>query len=259
MINGKRIVLTGATSGIGMEVLKLLVKGDNKIFAVGRRIERLSGFDPNKVIAYKCDLSTKESVDELFKEAVSKLGDIDIFYCNAGFSYFEEFNYVDWERIEKLFSTNVFVTMYSYQKYYDYLKGRDGQFAITLSAMGKMAMPGYAVYSASKFALNGFQQSVRLEKHKNLKLTCLYPVATDTEFFKENADKKFKKPFPIQKATVVAKAMVKGLEKKKKSVNPSKLFVISEQLMKFFPFVRTIYWKMEYKKFKDFIDYKENN
>lgn len=254
MLTNKRIVLTGATSGIGFEILKLLVQGDNKILAVGRRIEKLEGFDKNKVISFKCDVSSSESVDLIFKEAIDKLGGIDIYYCNAGFSYYEEFDYVDWGKIEKLFATNVFTAMYSYQKYYEYLNGKDGQFAMTLSAMGKMAMPGYAVYTASKFALHGFQQAVRLEKHKNIKMTCLYPVATDTEFFKENADKKFKKPFPVQKPTTVAKAMVKGLLKKKKAVNPSKLFVISEVLMKFFPFIKNIYWSMEYKKFKTFID-----
>lgn len=255
MITDKRIVLTGATSGIGLEILKLLVQGNNKILAVGRRIERLSEFDKNKVIPFKCDVSSSEGVDAIFKEAAEKLGGIDIYYSNAGFSYYEEFTYVDWSKIDTLFRTNVFATMYAYQKYNEFLAGAEGQFAITLSAMAKMAMPGYALYASSKFALQGFQQSIRLEKHQNIKMTCLYPVATDTEFFKENGDKKFKKPFPVQKPLTVAKAMVKGLERKKKSVNPCKLFVISEFIMKFLPFVKNIYWKMEYKKYKDFIDY----
>ena len=46
MISGKKIVLTGANSGIGLEVMKLLVQGDNKILAVDLRTDRLSGFDP---------------------------------------------------------------------------------------------------------------------------------------------------------------------------------------------------------------------
>ncbi len=245
MLTGKKIVLTGATSGIGLEVLKLLVKGDNKILAIGRRIEALDGFDKSKVIPFKCDVSTPEGVDKVFEEAKRTLGEIDIFYCNAGFAYYEEFNYVSWEKIDSLLSTNVISAMYSYQKYREYLNGKHGHFAITISAMGTMAVPGYAVYATSKFALQGFQQAIRLEKHGNINLTCLYPVATETPFFKEG----FKKAFPIQSPLIVAKAMVKGLGKKKKSIYPCRLFVLSNVLFRFFPFMRNIYWHMEYKKF----------
>ena len=74
-------------------------------------------------------------------------------------------------------------------------------------------MPGYTLYSASKFAMHGFQQGIRLEMPKNLKLTCLYPVATATNFFEVAADgKKVDKPFPVQKASTVAKAAVRGIE-----------------------------------------------
>ncbi len=251
MINGKKIVLTGATSGIGLEVLKLLVNGDNKILAAGRNLAALESFDKTKVIPYKCDVSTKENVDKLFLDADKLLGGIDIFYANAGFGYYEEFKDVSWERIDSLLSTNVISVMYSYQKYREYLAGRIGHFAITISAMGKMAISGYAVYGASKFALQGFQESVRLERHANLALTCIYPIATETPFFKEG----FQKAFPLQSAEAVAKATVKGLMKKKKSVYPSKLFLFSQFLFLIFPPAKKFYLNREYKKF---LYYKKN-
>lgn len=251
MVNGKRIVLTGATSGIGLEVLKLLVKGDNKILAVGRNLTALDGFDKTKVIPYKCDVSKRENVDALFSDAIGILGGIDIFYANAGFGYYEEFKNISWDKIDNLLTTNVTSVMYSYQKYRDYLKGSDGHFAITISAMGKMAISGYAVYGASKFALQGFQESIRLERHSNLALTCIYPIATETPFFKEG----FQKAFPLQSAEAVAKAVVKGLEKKKKSVYPSKLFLFSQFLFALFPPAKKFYLNREYKKF---LYYKEN-
>lgn len=254
MVTNKKIVLTGANSGIGLETLKLLVQGDNKILAADINLDKLSGMDKDKVIPFLCDISSEEGVDNLFKEADEKLGGIDILFCNAGYSHYESFTYSDWDKIDKLISTNVLSPLYSYQKYYNYLNGREGHFAVTVSAIGKMAMPGYAVYSASKFAVHGFQEAIRLERHKNIKLTCLYPVATDTAFFQENADPKFKKPFPLQQPTTVAKAMVKGLEKQKKYVNPCKLFKVSRVLMALLPFTRTIYWNMEYKKLKYFLD-----
>ena len=91
----------------------------------------------------------------------------------------------------------------------------------------QMAMPGYAIYSASKFGLEGFQQAIRLEKPENMKFTCLYPVATDTNFFKVAANGvQFEKPFPVQSPSVVARKMVKGLEynqKKRVANKPSKI------------------------------------
>ena len=106
MISGKKIVLTGANSGIGFEVMKLLVEGDNKILAVDLKTDRLAEFDPAKVFPMVCDVSSKEGVDAIFEEAESKLGGIDIFYANAGFPYYETFDYVDWERIAHIFETN---------------------------------------------------------------------------------------------------------------------------------------------------------
>ena len=165
-------------------------------------------------------------------------------------------DYVDWTRTARIFETNVFSPIYSYQKFRAYLGGREGQFAMTVSAIGKMGMPGYALYSSSKFAVQGFQQALRLEMPANIKMTCLYPVATDTNFFKaavKGQDKVIRqKPFPVQKPTHVAKAMVKGLEKKNKYVNPCKLFSFALVLFAVFPFVRTIYWKLEKKKLDNF-------
>lgn len=250
MIENKKIVLTGASSGIGLEVLKLLAGGKgNMILAVSRHAEqRLFDFGPN-VIPVNIDCSTKEGIDKLFRVAEAAFGKIDILYANAGFPYYETFDYVNWDRVKVMFDTNTLSPIYTYAKYAEHLNGRDGHLAFTISAIGQMAMPGYAIYSASKFGLEGFQQAIRLEKPDNMKFTCLYPVATDTNFFKVAADGvQFEKPFPVQAPTVVAKKMVAGIEKGKKTVSPCPLFAISKALMTVFPFVRTIYWKLETKK-----------
>ncbi len=252
MITNKNIVLTGANSGIGLETLKLLVKGDNKILAVDLKTDKIEAFDSAKVIPMVCDVSTKENVDLIFATAIEKLGSIDIFYANAGFPYYERVNYVDWDRIDNIFKVNVYSPIYTYQKYLEYLGGREGQLAITVSAIGKMAMPGYALYSASKFAMNGFQEGIRREMPKNLKLTCLYPVATDTGFFAKAVEGKSKpitqRPFPVQKPAHVAKCMVKGIEKKRKTVNPCKLFSFARVLFAICPPIKYLYWKLEYNK-----------
>lgn len=255
MITDKNIVLTGASSGIGFEVLKLLVKGDGNVILAPslNAVEKLTGFAPN-VIPMDVDTGSAEGVDAIFEKANEVFGGkkIDLFYANAGFPYYEEFNYTDWERIKRIFDVNTLSPIYTYAKYAEHLDGRDGHLAYTVSAIGKMAMPGYALYSASKFGLQGFQEAIRLEKAKNLKLTCLYPIATDTNFFKVANPVEFEKPFPVQKPDVVARKMVDALEKGKKFVSPSALFGLSKVLMGVCPPVRTVYWHLEKNKLERF-------
>ncbi len=255
MITGKNIVLTGCNSGIGLEVLKILVKGSNKILAVDKDRDYLDKFDPEKVTVMQIDVSSEEAVDKIFEKAEELFPFIDIFYANAGYPYYEEMNYTDWGRVQRMFETNVFPPIYSYQKYVRYLDGRKGVMAMTVSAIGEMAMPGFTIYSASKFALHGFQQGVRLEKPANVQLTCLYPVATNTNFFRTANEIQFKKPFPVQQPDVVARKMVEGIESGKSKVSPCFLFGLSKVLMGVCPPVRTVYWGLEKIKFNEF---KEN-
>ena len=250
MINGKTIVITGASSGIGVETLKLLCSGeDNRILAVARHTEKLEGMGEN-VIPFSCDVGSAEGVERIFEKAESLFGHIDLFIANAGFPYYEEFNYTDWGRMERLFSTNALSPMYTYARYLRHLDGREGHLAMTISAMGQMAMPGYALYGASKFALHGFQQGIRLEMPKNMKLTCLYPVSTATNFFRVAGEgRSVDRPFPVQEPETVARKFVAGLEKGKKSVFPCGLFTFAKGLMGVLPPVRTVYWRIEGAKF----------
>ena len=252
MITGKNIVLTGASSGIGLETLKILMKGEgNRILAVARHVDNLRGMAPN-VIPFECDVSSAEGVEAIFARAEQMYDKIDIFYANAGFPYYEQFNYTDWDRVEDMFRTNTFSPIYTYSRYVKHLNGRDGILAMTVSAIGQMAMPGYAIYSSSKFGLEGFQQAIRLEKPKNLQITCLYPVATDTNFFKVANELKFEKPFPVQKPSVVARKMVNGIEEGRPFVFPCTLFGVAKVLMAVVPPVRTVYWDIETAKLERF-------
>lgn len=253
MITGKTIVLTGADSGIGLEVLKILASEyTNKILAVDINCNNMDKISDN-VIPFQCDVSSKENVDLIFEKANEVLGSIDIFYANAGYPYYEIIDYVDWDRTKRMFETNVFSPIYTYEKYREYLGGKEGHFAVTVSAIGKMAMPGFTTYSASKFAMEGFQQGIRFELPKNITMTCLYPIATDTNFFATANEVEFERPFPVQSPKVVAQKMVKGIEKGKKSVNPSFLFSLSGVLFAVMPPIKKTYLALEKGKLKRFV------
>ena len=261
MIQNQTIVITGASSGIGKTMLEMLAakENNNRIVAASRSIGKLEGFGDN-VTLFPCDLSTQAGVDALFAKAEEVFTKIDILICNAGAPYYERYDYEDWGRIERIFSLNTFSCMYSYSKYLNHLNGRNGRLMFTISAMGEMALPGYALYAATKFAMKGFQQAIRLETPKNLKITCVYPVATKTNFFQVGgAGHKVEQPFPVQTAEAVAKAAIRGVEKGRKQVYPCPVYLPSRVLMNVLPPVRSLYLKSQYRMLQRFLARKQSD
>ena len=254
-IRGKSVVITGASSGIGKEVLDRLADPakNNKVLATSRTIEKLTGYGDN-VTLFNSDVSTKEGVDALFEKAESMFGKIDIVIANAGAPYYEKFDYVDWDRIQNIFSLNTISPIYTYTKYLEHLKGREGHLAWTISAMGEMAIPGYALYTSTKFAMKGFQEAIRLEAPKNLRLTAVYPVSTATNFFNVGGNGiDVGRPFPVQKAELVADRMIDGIEKAKEHIYPCRIWKPSKALMTVVPQIKSFYWGMEKNRLKRFL------
>ena len=254
MIEHKNIVVTGATSGIGKSILtELVAQEGNRILAAARGADKITGYGEN-VIPFSCDLSTKEGVDALFKKAEEVFDKIDIYFCNAGAPYYERFDYEDWDRIQRIFDLNTVSHIYTYSKYLNHLDGREGRLVYTISAMGEMAIPGYALYAATKFAMKGFQQAIRDETPENLQITCIYPVSTKTNFFNVGGGgRKMEPPFPVQAPEKVAKAVVKGVDKLKKHIYPCPVYLPSKLLMSAVPPVKKLYVMAQQGKLRRFV------
>ena len=254
MVENSNIVLTGGSSGIGKAILERLAAGEgNRILVACRSAATISGFGDN-VIPFACDLSTEAGVDALFEKIPEVFGSVDILISNAGAPYYEKFGKTEWSRIEHIFNLNTVSHIYIYSKYLEYLNGKEGRLVYTISAMGEMALPGYALYTATKFAMKGFQDAVRHEGKSNIKLTCVYPVSTNTNFFNVGGNGiKMEKPFPVQEPDAVADAVIKGIEKKKTSVYPCKIFRPSKVLMTVVPPVKAAYLATERKRLERFV------
>ena len=254
-IRDKTIVITGASSGIGKEVLDRLAdpSKNNRILATSRTIEKLKGYGGN-VTLFNCDVSKMEGGDRLFDKAGELFDKIDLVIANAGAPYYEKFDYVDWDRIQNIFSQNTITHNNTYSKYLELLSGREGHIVFTISAMGEMAIPGYALYTATKFAMKGFQEEIRLEAPKNIKITAVYPVSTATNFFNVGGNGiDVGRPFPVQKADLVAARMISGIEQAKKHIYPCRIWKPSKLLMAVVPQVRSAYWGFEKNRLKRFI------
>lgn len=253
-LSGKNVVLTGANSGIGFEMLLLLLSRGSRVLAADLRTDAVEALNDGNAVPFVCDISSKEGVDALFGKAQESLGDIDVFIANAGFAYYEIMDYEDWDRVSRIFDTNAVSPIYSYQKFVRRLGERNGTFAITCSGIGIVGMPGYALYGSTKFALNGFQESLHLEKPGNVRITSLYPVAVNTGFFRSASDTEFERPYPVQEPDLVARKMIEGIEKGRKKVFPSRLFRLALVLFAVLPPIKKAYMRSERKKLDRFLE-----
>ncbi|MBB4037963.1 short-subunit dehydrogenase [Dysgonomonas hofstadii] len=254
-LTGKNIVLTGASSGIGKEMLAILCTYDDvKIIAVARHIENILQIE-NKVYPLAVDISTKEGVDKLFEVAKEMVGHVDVFIANAGFAYLEKISEADWQHLEKIYSLNVFSPIYSLEKLLVSSRDKPVAFACTISGAGLVSLPAYSLYCSTKAALHHFIRTYRYEQDKNIQITSVYPVATRTGFFdKATGEKETPLPFPSQDAVTVARKIISGIEKGKKNVYPSVLFRLFYPIGRAFPFMLRLYSLQEKQKVKKWLD-----
>lgn len=254
-LTGKNIILTGASSGIGKEMLSILSRYDEiKIVAVARHIGNIPETD-DKIYPLSIDVSTEEGVDLLFEQAINILGNIDVFIANAGFAYLEKLGTPDWQHIRNIYDLNVFSPVYSLEKLVEVSNGNTAAFACTISGAGLVSLPAYSLYCSTKAALHHFMQTYRYEKKNNLQITAVYPVATRTGFFdKATGEKETPLPFPVQDAKIVARKIIRGIEKGRKEVYPSLLFRLFYPFGRAFPFMLKIYSFLERRKVKKWLN-----
>ncbi len=242
-IEGKRIVLTGAASGIGRALLRQLAYYDAEIIAADRDTVGLGEAvrEPENARAslnpFVCDLSQQSGTDELFAHALAALGGIDIFIANAGFAYYERLQDADWSRITTIYNVNTFSPIYSAVKMAELNPDNRYLTVMTASTMAHWGLAGYSLYSSTKAALHRFADAYRAELPANGGLMIVYPIATRTSFFEETAAPQIP---PMQDASTVAKAMIRGIERDATAVYPSWIWRITSFLNHLLPALKPI-------------------
>ncbi len=243
-LQDKNVVITGGSSGIGRKLVEALLEKGAFVLAVSRTVESSLDFKHKRLFLKNADMTREDELDAVFTYAIDMLGSIDGFIANAGFAYYERFDVADMKHIKAIIDTNVTSVMYTAAKMREIQSDKPFNFMVTLSAVSFVSMPGYALYSATKAALRAFVEALRFEVKSNQIIQAVYPVATETNFFKV-ADQS-RKPWPVQSVDRVVKSMLKGLEKDKKDIYPSKLFKWSHRLT---PWFYRFYLKREQKHF----------
>ena len=169
-LKGKIVVITGASSGIGKALAEEMAKrGANVVLAARQFVtlceiaETLQVKYPIKALAVQADVSKEEDCKLLINQAVLTFGKIDILINNAGLSMRALFQTTDVAVLKNLMDVNFWGAVYCTKYGLPEILKTEGSIVAISSIAGFRGLPGRTGYSASKFALNGFMESLRTE------------------------------------------------------------------------------------------------
>lgn len=235
--NNKKIIITGASSGIGESIARLLVKQGAKIALFARRLERLEKIkndlitiNPN-VLAIQCDVRDKEQILTGVKKVSEEYDGIDIVINNAGLGYFGPIEKMNPDQVNDVFQTNIMGPIHLIQATLPFLKKSGGKIVNISSSLSKRALPFLSIYAGSKSMLDAISDAIRLElKPYDIKVINYCPPETETEFH-ANSVKNSGLEMPTQhrkfkKADDVALDIIKAIEFNKREVLKSKFLKI---------------------------------
>jgi short-subunit dehydrogenase len=172
-LKDKIVIITGASSGIGRSLATEFAKrGANLVLAarqfvtlceITESLEKQYGI---KAIAVQCDVSIEEDCDHLIKQTLTTFGKIDVLVNNAGISMRALFNDADLKVLKTVMDVNFWGTVYCTKYAMSEILKTKGTIVGVSSIAGYKGLPGRAGYSASKFAMNGFLETLRIENLK---------------------------------------------------------------------------------------------
>ena len=246
-----QVIVTGAGSGIGRELVRQLYPQTQKILAVDylpEALESLQSEFPN-LVTLNADLSLKEGNGIILAWVHAHWTHVDVCFANAGSAAYGEASQQNWEEMDRLFQLNVHSPIQLGLALKRAFPNHSLRHVITCSAIAHWSIPGYSLYGSTKAAILQWAESLWAERAGDW-LTLVFPIATATSFF-DAAGTNIPKAFPIQTPEKVAAAMLAGAAKGKKKVFPSTLFRSLLFLNRFLFFLQPLTQYLEYKKFKN--------
>jgi len=233
----RTVYITGGSSGIGLEIARLMVFNGAHVALFARNPEKLEKAcneilsakrDPSqKISAMPVDIADRKNVSRNMDEALQKFGKPDILINCAGIikaDYFENISYEDFDAVMK---TNVYGARNMIAALLPAMKEKGGHIVNVSSAAGLMGMFSYTAYGMSKFALVGFSECLRSEmKLHNIDVSVVCPPEVETPMNQEEAKTMPPEALAVKslagvlKPGYVAKTVLKGILKKKFLIIP---------------------------------------
>ena len=229
-LNGKVIVITGASSGIGEAMAKEYAKMGAKVVLGARREEELRRV-ANQIEAFGgsvaycvCDVVKEEECKALIDRGVEAFGGIDVMICNAGLSMRALFDDCDLGVLHRLMDVNFWGTVNCTKYALPWLQKSRGSLVGISSVAGIHGLPGRTGYSASKYAMTGFLDTIRVENLKkgvHVMTACPGFTASNVRFSALTADGSQQGETPRDEAKMmtpeqVAHIVARGIKRRKR-------------------------------------------
>lgn len=227
----KVVIITGASSGIGEATAREFAASGSKVMLAARSEEKLRSIVGEiKALGQEADycvtdVSREDDCRNLVETTIRKYGTIHILVNNAGISMRALFADVDLKVLHQLMNVNFWGTVYCTKYALPYLVANKGSLVGVSSVAGFHGLPGRTGYSASKFAMHGFLETVRIENlNKGLHVMIIAPGFTASEIRKHaltaDGSEQGVSPRPEEKLMTpryVAKWVLKGIRKRKRN------------------------------------------
>jgi short-subunit dehydrogenase len=219
------IVITGASSGIGLATALLALRRGAKTVLVARSEDTLNDLQRNidaaggQAIVAVADVADRGALEDAARMAIERFGRIDTWINNAGVSIYGRLDEVSDEDNRRLFETNFWGTVYGSQVALPYLKRQGGALINVGSEVSDAVVPYQGMYSASKHAVKGFTDALRVELElvdkAPVEVVLIQPTAVDTPYpqhARNYMDEEPKLPSPMIDPEDVAGAILKAAE-----------------------------------------------
>lgn len=202
----KLVVITGASSGFGMELAKEFAKDGYPMLLLARRVEKMESLNLPNTICKKVDVTDKAAFKSAVREAEEKYGKADLIVNNAGVMLLGDLATQDTNEWKKMLDVNVMGVMNGMQVVMNDMKERKSGTIINLSSIaGVKPFASHAAYCASKYGVTGLTEVVRGELSSyNVRVLYVCPGAVSTELLGHTTDENIIKGYNEWKDSVGA-------------------------------------------------------
>jgi NAD(P)-dependent dehydrogenase (short-subunit alcohol dehydrogenase family) len=184
-LNGKTVLITGGTTGIGLETAKLLSSEGAKVIVTGvnaDRIEEARKVLGKDVLVLAADLRKSGDLDQVIETVKNRFGKLDILFANAGVGTVAPLDAVTEEQIDNQFSINFKGIFFTVQKAAP-LMGKGGSIVLTTSFLNEVGAPGFSILSATKAAVRSLARTLGAElAPRGIRVNAVSPGPIATTF-----------------------------------------------------------------------------